>query len=95
MVKQGLQVALDHLPDVIVSDLAMPTMTGYELARAVRESHPICHLPMIALSGYGDEKDKQASQAAGFDVHLVKPVDAVELVATIEKLRLGEAPIDR
>jgi signal transduction histidine kinase len=60
-------------PSVVVLDLGMPGMDGYEVARRVREHHP--KLPvLIALTGWGQERDRQLTAAAGFEHHLVKPV---------------------
>lgn len=67
----------DYLPQVAFIDIGMPGMNGYELARALREmEEEVGHqIKLVAVTGYGQDEDKQKSQLAGFDLHLVKPVD--------------------
>jgi CheY-like chemotaxis protein len=71
----GLALAAKMRPDMILLDLRMPRMSGYQVARAIRATDWGRQLVLVALSGYGQEDDFQATQAAGFDYHLVKPVD--------------------
>jgi len=59
---------------VALVDLGLPVLDGFQVARRIRQEHPTRPL-LVALSGYGREEDKQQSKAAGFDHHLVKPVD--------------------
>lgn len=62
-------------PDVILLDLGLPKMSGYEVARRLRVDPQFEGLLLIAVTGYGQAKDQQTSKAAGFDFHLIKPVD--------------------
>jgi len=71
-------------PDLAVLDLGLPGMDGFELAVKARELVPAVHL--VALSGYGQEADRKKSREAGFDRHLVKPVDIRRLLDTIGEL---------
>jgi len=64
-------------PDVVLLDLGLPGMDGFEVARRIRQQHPTMRL--VALSGYGQARDRARSAAAGFDAHAVKPVDMDEL----------------
>jgi signal transduction histidine kinase len=64
-------------PDVVLLDLGLPGMDGYEVARRIKRGHR--SLRVVALSGYGQPRDKAMSAAAGFDAHAVKPVDMAEL----------------
>jgi CheY-like chemotaxis protein len=83
---EALEVAgREHL-DVLISDIAMPTMDGLELIRQLRKLRGLEGLPALALTGYASEKDAEAAIAAGFNVHYPKPTDPVELAATIESL---------
>ncbi|MCA9055101.1 MAG: PAS domain-containing protein, partial [Planctomycetaceae bacterium] len=66
-------------PDVVISDIAMPGMTGYELAHRIREQPNGRSIVLVALTGYGQESDRQAAAAAGFDRHLTKPVSMDQL----------------
>lgn len=71
----ALKEAEAWLPDIVVLDIGLPGMTGYEVAQALRQL-PLNPCPLlIALSGYGSERDRQRAQEAGFDHHLVKPVE--------------------
>lgn len=62
-------------PDVILLDIGLPGMSGYDVARAVRGDTAIAAVRLIAVSGYGRAEDRERARAAGFDEHLVKPVD--------------------
>ena len=71
----GLAAALDFRPDVVLLDIGLPELDGLEVARRIRRQ-PILHdIVLIAMTGYGREADRQRSQKAGFDHHLVKPTD--------------------
>jgi CheY-like chemotaxis protein len=87
--------ALDtYRPDVMLLDIGMPGMDGYEVARRTREKPECRNLILIALSGWGQEEDRRLSKEAGIDHHLVKPVDvvALERLLVIEENRTG--PLD-
>jgi PAS domain S-box-containing protein len=73
----GLRAALNARPDVVLLDLGLPGIDGYEVARRIREQtdNPV----LIAITGYGQPEDRDRSKEAGFDFHLVKPVDPVKL----------------
>jgi len=74
-------------PDVVLLDLGMPRMNGYETARLIREREWGLRATLVALTGWGQDSDRQRTQAAGFAMHLVKPVDAIELERAIARLR--------
>ena len=84
--EQALKIATTNLIDLIVSDIGMPEMDGFEMIRRLREIVALRDIPAIALSGYAAQKDADASLAAGFDAHVPKPVDPLELNALIERL---------
>jgi CheY-like chemotaxis protein len=75
----GAQEALDQVqvfkPDIVLLDIGLPQMNGYEVARRLRELEGSSRLRLIALTGYGQSEDRQRALAAGFDAHLAKPVD--------------------
>jgi CheY-like chemotaxis protein len=62
-------------PDVVLLDIGLPDMNGYEVARRIRALPEAMGIQLIALSGYGQAEDKENSRRAGFDYHLTKPVD--------------------
>jgi CheY-like chemotaxis protein len=80
---EALDVFADYRPEVVLLDLGMPDMDGYEVARRIRERPDSSEVTIIALSGWGQESDRRSSQAAGFDHHLVKPADLGALQALI------------
>ena len=82
----ALAVAERQRPDVIVSDLGMPVIDGFEFIRRVREIPGLGSVLAIALTGAGLDRDIQQALAFGFTAHLMKPVEAKELVNRIELL---------
>ena len=80
---RALEMARELRPEVAIVDIGLPKMDGYELAKRLRSSSDgATALKLIALSGYGREKDRQRSEEAGFDVHLVKPA-SVDVIAEL------------
>jgi CheY-like chemotaxis protein len=80
--EQGLVLASEHVPDVVLCDLGLPGITGYEVADRLRANAETRSIRLVALSGYGRPEDKARCAAAGFDAHLTKPVDA----STVERV---------
>src|SRR5262249_47212891 len=83
----GVDPARRWGPDVVLSDLGLPEMDGYELALTLRRDPATAAARLIAVSGYGQEDDRRRSAEAGFDLHLVKPVDPVELQKLLAVLK--------
>ena len=79
----GVALLLAERPDVALVDIGLPGVDGYELARQVRGG---CDTRLVALTGYGGHGDRERAAGAGFDAHLVKPVEFEELRAVIERL---------
>ena len=82
----AISLAQEGKFDVIISDIGMPQMNGYELARAVRGLSGYEAVPMVALTGYSKFDDRQRSLDAGFNAHLTKPIEPRELLDLIEQL---------
>ena len=80
----ALKAASEFHPDIVLLDIGMPGLDGYEVARRLRamKERP---RRIIAVTGWGQPADRQRSQEAGFDKHLVKPVEANELVRILEE----------
>jgi PAS domain S-box-containing protein len=85
----ALAEALEFHPQVILLDIGLPGMDGYEVARRIRELPGVRDTLMIAITGYGQDDDRARSRAAGFDHHLVKPVDPDTLSALLETMARG------
>ncbi len=82
----AIAIARDFKPDVILLDIGLPDMDGYEIARRLRGEEKF-EATLIALTGYGQEQDKLRASEAGFDFHLVKPVDPQNLRGIFAKRR--------
>lgn len=81
----GLAAAAAYLPDLVLLDIGLPGLTGYEVARRLRQDPQLKGVWLVAMTGYGDDADRRLAQEAGFDRHVVKPVDFPrldELLAT-------------
>ena len=77
--QDALNMADKYQPDIVLLDIGLPGMDGYEAARRTRKHPELKEVKLIAVTGYGQEADRLQSQEAGFDYHLVKPVDAQKL----------------
>jgi two-component system, sensor histidine kinase len=75
----GIELARQFRPDIVLCDLGLPEIDGYQVAAALRRDPATAAARLIALSGYGQEEDRRRSEDAGFDRHLTKPVDPGEL----------------
>jgi two-component system, chemotaxis family, CheB/CheR fusion protein len=84
---KGYEAILAHGPDVALVDIGLPGMNGYEVARKVRAEMGGKPIRLVALTGYGRKVDRDAVFEAGFDEHLVKPVDPDDLVRVLRKPR--------
>ena len=80
---EAVQAAALFRPDVVLLDIGMPKLDGYEAARRIREQPWGKNMFLVALTGWGQDEDRQRSKDAGFDAHLVKPVDHSELVTLL------------
>jgi len=87
----ALDAAQQYNPDVVVLDIGLPGMTGYEVAQKLREQRRFDQTPIIAVTGYGQEDDRRKSRQAGFDHHLVKPVSPEVLQSFLAKGRTRTA----
>ena len=75
----GLAAVDSHQPDVVLLDIGLPKVNGYDVARKIRQSDPQRRIVLVAVTGWGQDEDRRRSQHAGFDHHLVKPVDPASL----------------
>jgi signal transduction histidine kinase/CheY-like chemotaxis protein len=80
----ALERVRTYVPDVILLDIEMPEMNGYEVARAVRSDERLRAVRLIAITGYGKGSDRERATQAGFDAHMIKPVEPDALYAALE-----------
>nr|MBA2320845.1 response regulator [Deltaproteobacteria bacterium] len=83
--RSALALAAEEAPDVVLLDIGMPGMNGYEVARELRDRAARPRPFLVALTGWGADSDRSRSRDAGFDEHLVKPVDVHDLVALLAR----------
>jgi CheY-like chemotaxis protein len=94
---EAVAAAATLRPDVILLDIGLPKLNGYEVARKIREQPWGKNIVMVALTGWGQDEDRQKSKAAGFNGHMVKPVELTALMKLLAALdpRSSEAPLTK
>jgi CheY-like chemotaxis protein len=89
----ALQAVLETQPDVVLLDIGLPELNGWQLAKAIRY-HTVGKRPfLIAISGYGMQADQVRSREAGIDLHLVKPVEPEVLEQLLQKVQTTVVPV--
>jgi CheY-like chemotaxis protein len=83
--KAALQLARETMPEVGLFDIGMPGLDGYQLAAALRREPEGASCLLVAITGWGQEGDRERARQAGFDEHLVKPVDMAQLSAVLAR----------
>jgi PAS domain S-box-containing protein len=83
----ALDAARAHRPGFVLLDIGLPRMDGYEVARRLRQAPDLRGAVLVAMTGYGQDEDRRKGQEAGFDYHLVKPVDLTELAKILAQGR--------
>ena len=84
--KEALKLASDHSFDLVISDISMPEMDGYQLLRSLRELPSMGHVPALALTGFGRISDVNRARAEGFAEHFTKPLDIDKLLVAVKRL---------
>jgi CheY-like chemotaxis protein len=82
----ALEMAATLLPEVVLLDIGLPKLNGYDVCRRIREQPSGKNIVLVALTGWGHEDDRQKSKDAGFNAHLVKPVDHAALAKLLAEL---------
>ncbi|MFL6709872.1 MAG: ATP-binding protein [Massilia sp.] len=88
---QGVELAVERRPAIALIDIGLPGIDGYEVARRLRANPATAAIRLVALTGYGLATDRQRALEAGFDSHLVKPVDLNLLLEVLEQVSSAEA----
>lgn len=83
---QGVEAAAKYQPEVILLDIGLPKLDGYAAARRIRQQPQNAGVVLVALTGWGQEEDRRRSDEAGYDVHMVKPVDIAALSRLLAEL---------
>ena len=86
----ALEIARREIPDLIISDIKMPQMDGYQFLQQVRAIPELASIPAIAMTGFGMERDIERARLAGYSAHLVKPVDIERMCRLIQELTGSE-----
>jgi CheY-like chemotaxis protein len=84
--RAALQMARKQHFDLVISDIGMPEMNGYELATALRDLAAYNSTPLIAVTGYSEYDDRGRAMRAGFNVHLAKPIEPTQLLNLMNEL---------
>jgi CheY-like chemotaxis protein len=84
--EEGLRAAEQQRPDCVLLDLAMPQMSGFEVARRMRSDPTYREVPIVALTGCSDEKSRREAASAGFSHYLVKAVEPAKVRALLDSL---------
>ena len=81
--EKGIQLAREHHPNLVLMDIRLPGMSGLEATRLLRDDHDLKDIPVVALTGYSDEKDEDEAIKAGCVAFLAKPIDIRNFRKTI------------
>jgi len=92
---EAVEASAKFHPEIILLDIGLPKMNGYEACRAIRKQSTGENIVIVALTGWGQEEDRRKSHDAGFDRHLVKPVDYESLVKLLTEVQLSRLEIER
>jgi len=92
---EGLRLAREHAPDLVITDIEMPRMDGYELCKAIKDDRATAHIPVLIASSLGEAADLERGFDAGADDYLVKPVIPEELQTRVRQLFTGTLPASR
>jgi len=82
----AMQAALEFVPQVMLLDIGLPVINGLQVAKWIRQEPGLENVVLVALTGYGQESDRQRTREAGFNHHLVKPADFANVVSILSAI---------
>lgn len=88
--EEALKMIASEKPDIVLLDIQLPVFDGYEVLKRVRSDPGMVNLPVIALTAYAMQQDREKALAAGFDDYITKPIDAASLRTRIKNILDGE-----
>jgi CheY-like chemotaxis protein len=87
---QALESAAAFIPQLVLLDIGLPGLNGYQVARRLREHAVLCQAVLVAVTGFGQPEDRERCKQAGFDYHLLKPVSIDDVNAIVEEVATRE-----
>jgi two-component system cell cycle response regulator DivK len=90
--QEGLEAAQNHTPDLILMDMSLPVMDGWEATRRLKEVPATSRIPVVALTAHALSDDREKAKRAGCDAYETKPVELTQLIETIERLLSARGP---
>lgn len=89
--EEAVELAKEHIPDLILTDVRMPKMTGYEACRILKDTETTQHIPVVILSAKGQDEEIDQGRDAGADDYIVKPFEVMQLTTRVAEIlqRLG------
>ena len=87
---EGIEAAEAFRPDIVLLDIGLPKLNGFEVARKIREQPWGQAMVLVALTGWGQDEDRRRSLEAGFNHHLTKPIDPIALTDLLARLPAGQ-----
>jgi two-component system cell cycle response regulator DivK len=90
--QEGLEAAQNHTPDLILMDMSLPVMDGWEATRRLKEVPATSRIPVVALTAHALSDDREKARRAGCDAYETKPVELTQLIETIERLLSARGP---
>lgn len=87
--EQALNAAREHCPDLILLDLGIPLLDGWEVTRTLKDDPKTAHIPVLALTVHGQPEDRVSAREAGCDAYILKPAEPRDVVAEIARMLAG------
>jgi CheY-like chemotaxis protein len=83
--EQAVQMTRDEVPDLVLMDIQLPKLSGFEATRRIRQRYALANIPIVAVTGFAMEQDSATAYAVGCNAYVTKPYDMDELLGTIRR----------